>query len=126
MGNRGEGSGGLQRRPPSGDSGSVVVISRQYRKEGFLRNLDRANHFHPLLTGLLLLQQLPLAGDVATVSLGGDVLAQGLDGLARDDATADGGLQRDLEHLPRDQLLERLDDVATAIVGRVLVDDDTE
>ena len=45
-----------------------------------------------------------LRRDVAAVALGDDVLAQRLHGLAGDDARADGGLDRHLEHLPRDQL----------------------
>src|ERR1700733_15464494 len=48
----------------------------QYGQEGFLRNLHRADLLHALLAFLLLLQQLALARDVATVALGGDVLAQ--------------------------------------------------
>ena len=70
------------------------------------RDLDPADHLHPLLALLLLLEQLALAGDVAAVALGEHVLADGADGLAGDDPGADGGLDRHLELLPRDQLLE--------------------
>ena len=37
--------------------------------------------------------------DVAAVAFGGDVLAEGLDGLTGDDAAADGGLDGDLEEV---------------------------
>src|SRR5581483_9905532 len=83
-----------------------TVITRQDGDEGFLRNLHGTHHLHPLLAFLLLLQQLPLTGDVTAVALGEDVLADGADGLAGDDPGADGGLHRHLEVLPRDQLLE--------------------
>src|SRR3546814_7151514 len=45
---------------------------------------------------------------VAAVAFGQHVLAQGRDGLARDDAAADRRLDGDLEHLPRDEILEPL------------------
>src|SRR3546814_15448828 len=51
---------------------------------------------HALLAGLLLFQQLPLAGDIAAVALRRHVLAQGGDGLARDHLAADGSLDGDL------------------------------
>jgi hypothetical protein len=57
----------------------------------------RADGLHPLLALLLLLEQLALAGHVAAVALGGDVLAEALDGLAGDDLAADGALEGDLE-----------------------------
>ena len=49
---------------------------------------------HALLALLLLLQKLALAGDVAGVAFRSDVLGQGRDDLARDDAAADRGLDR--------------------------------
>src|SRR3712207_6914720 len=67
------------------------------RDEGFLGDLDPPHHLHPLLALLLLLEQLALAGDVTAVALGEHVLADGADVLARDDARADGGLDRHLE-----------------------------
>src|SRR5438093_7841903 len=70
----------------------------------FLRDLDLADTLHPLLAFLLLLEQLALARDVAAVALGEHVLAQRLHRLARDDAAADGRLDRHLEHLPRNEL----------------------
>jgi hypothetical protein len=44
---------------------------------------------------------------IAAIALGGHVLAQGANGFARDDhLAADGRLDRDLEHVPRDQLFQ--------------------
>src|SRR6476661_11274766 len=78
----------------------------QCRDERLGRDLDAADVLHPLLAGLLLLEQLALAADVAAVALGEDVLADRPDVLAGDDARADGGLDGHLVLLPRDELLE--------------------
>src|SRR5688500_20380588 len=51
---------------------------------------------------------ISLAGDVAAVALGGDVLAEGVDGGAGDDLAADGALDGDLELLLGDCLGEAL------------------
>src|SRR5687767_5291115 len=71
--------------------------------EGFLRDIDAADRLHPLLTFLLPLEQLPLAGDVTAVALGEHVLADGADVLAGDDAGADGRLDGHLVLPPRDE-----------------------
>src|SRR5437764_5058184 len=101
-------------------------INLQNREKRLLRDLHLADALHPLLPLFLLLEELALAGDVAAVALGEDVLAQRLDGLAGDDAVADGGLQRHLEHLPGDELLHLLDEHLAAGEGLVLVDDQRE
>src|SRR5262249_45602200 len=69
--------------------GALLAFHLQDGEERLLRNFDRPHLLHSLLARLLLLQQLPLSGDVAAVALGEDVLAQRLDGLARDDVRAD-------------------------------------
>src|SRR5688572_2010571 len=67
-------------------SGPVMSFSqREDGQERFLRDLDRSHLFHALLSFLLLLEELALAGDVPAVTLGGDVLTKRLHGLARDD-----------------------------------------
>ena len=81
---------------------------------------------HALLTLLLLLEELALAGDVATVALGRYVLAQRLDRLARHDSPTDGGLDRDVEHVTRDLLPEGLTEVAAADFGHAPVADRRE
>src|SRR6478736_3072563 len=72
-------------------------------QECFLRNLDAADRLHPLLSRLLLFEELALARDVAAIAFGQNVLAQRLDALAGDDLSADRRLDRDVEHLARDQ-----------------------
>src|SRR5215207_9161369 len=83
----------------------ATAIHLQHGEECLLRDLDRPDLLHPLLALLLLLEQLPLAGDVAAVELRGDVLAQRLDGLAGDHVRADRRLHGDVEKLPRDRVL---------------------
>src|SRR3954471_8021292 len=82
-----------------------------------LRDLHAADLLHPLLAFLLLFEQLALARDVAAVALGEDVLAQRLYRLAGDHAPADRRLNRDLEHLARDQLAHFRCQRPAALVG---------
>src|SRR6266487_6907695 len=111
-------------KPPWG--ARRLLVDAQDGQEGLLRDVDRPHPLHALLALLLLLEELALAGDVAAVALGEDVLAEGLDGLAGDDPGADGGLDRHLEHLPRDHLPHLLDEGLAPGEGRVLVDDQRE
>src|SRR5689334_15955320 len=74
--------------------------------KGGLRDFDLPELAHPLFALFLLFEKLAFAGDVAPVAFGEHVLAQGLDGLARDDAAADRRLDRDGEELARDQILQ--------------------
>src|SRR3954471_22866344 len=87
----------------------TLAVERQDGQEHLLGHLDRPDDLHALLALLLLLEQLALARDVAAVALGEHVLALGLDGLARDDARPDRGLDRHVEELPRDHLPQPLD-----------------
>src|SRR5438552_10223773 len=112
----------------AGASGRVSVsfIGRsalEDRQERLLRHLDLADLLHALLALLLILEQLALARDVAAVALGGDILAHGLDGLARDDAAPDGGLDGDLVELPRDDAAELFRQRLALLVGLVAVGD---
>src|SRR5262249_4844924 len=84
---------------------SQLSIDFPHRQNRLLRVLPLPHPLHPAFSFLLLLEELALARDVAAVALGEHVLAQRLDRLARDHAVADRGLQRHLEHLPRDELL---------------------
>src|SRR5882757_9108961 len=81
-------------------------VGGQRRDEGLLRNFHPPNGLHPLLAFLLLLEKLALAGDVTAVALAKHVLADGPDVLARNDSRTDRGLDRHLELLARDELLE--------------------
>src|SRR3954452_13593187 len=98
----------------------------QDRQEGLLGDLDGPHALHPLLPFLLLLEELPLAGDVATVALRKHVLAHGPDRLPGHDVGADGGLDRHLEHLARDQLAQLVDELAPRELRAVAVDDEAE
>src|SRR2546425_4910258 len=102
------------------------LVNLEHRQEGFLRDLDRAHLLHALLSFLLFLQELALAGDVATVALGRHVLAERPDRLPRDDLGADGRLDHDLEQLPRDELPQLLGELAAPLVGLVAVNDHAE
>src|SRR4029077_3010304 len=73
-------------RTPPPPSQQALLVDLQHRQERLLRHPDPPDLLHPLLARFLLLQQLLLAGDVATVELCGDVLAQRLDRLPGKDA----------------------------------------
>src|ERR1700677_3066916 len=114
-------------RHRGGHQPSVSVVTQaQRRDEGLLGHLDPADVLHLLLALFLLLEQLALAGDVAAVALGQHVLALGLDRLAGHDAPADGGLDRDVEHLARNELPQLLGHLAPVGVGRGPVHDGRE
>src|SRR5215208_3693823 len=98
-------------------SPSSIVAEFEHGEERLLGHLDPTDLLHPPLALLLLLEQLPLAADVAAVALGGDVLAEGLDRLAGDDLRADGGLDRHVVLLARDLLAQPLGEHLALVVG---------
>ena len=79
--------------------GGRSVFGFEDGDEGFLGDGDFSELLHALFAFLLLFEEFALAGDVAAVALGGDVLAEGADGGARDDLRAQGGLDGDGELL---------------------------
>src|SRR6478735_6751891 len=97
----------------------LPLVHAEHRQERLLRDLDRPDPLHALLAFLLFLEQLALAGDVATVTLGQHVLAHRAHALAGDDIAADGRLDRDLEHLAGDELLESLGQLTAHGLGLV-------
>src|SRR3954470_10717533 len=101
-------------------------VDLQHREKRLLRNLHRSHLLHALLSLLLLLEELALARDVAAVALGKNILAERLDAGARDDFGSDRRLNRNLEELARNEVLELVGDLAAPLVGLVLVDDDAE
>src|SRR5262245_7913235 len=103
-----------------------LVIYLEHSQESFLWNFNLADALHALLALLLLFEQLALARDVAAVTFGQDVFAQGLDRLAGDDARADGRLDRHLEQLPWNELAHLFDQRAPARVGGVFMHDQRE
>src|SRR3979411_200239 len=84
------------------------TIHLQRGNKSLLRDVDLAELPHLLLAFLLLLQKLAFAGYVAAVAFCGDVLAQRAHRFARDYLAADRGLDRNLEHVRRDQFLHLL------------------
>src|SRR5262249_17956352 len=98
-------------------------LDLQRCQKRFLRNLHLAQLFHALLAFLLPAQQLALARDVAAIAFGHDVLAKGPYDLACDDAATNGGLDDDLEHLPRNEVFEAVAQLTPPIIGLVAVDD---
>src|SRR2546422_242561 len=102
------------------------LVNLEHREERFLRDLHGAHLLHPLLSFLLLFEQLALARDVAAVALGGHVLAQRPDRLARDHLGPDRCLDHDLEQLSRNQVLELLGDLAAPLVRLITMDDNAE
>src|SRR5216684_4551640 len=90
-----------------------ALVKLEHRHECFLRDLDRTHPLHPSLSFFLLLEQLALAGDVAPVALGQDILAHRRYRLARDHLTADGRLDRHFVQLAGNDRLERLAQLPT-------------
>ena len=84
-------------------------------QEGFLGDVYAAYPLHALLAFLLLFEELALAGDVAAIAFGEDVFAHGGDVFAGDHAAADGGLERDFEHLAGNQFSQAADEFAAAL-----------
>src|SRR6478672_4783964 len=106
--------------------GGLFLPHAQSSNKRLLRNADAPVLPHSFLPLLLLLEQLALPGRVAAVAFGGDVLAQRRDGLARDDLAADRGLDRDLEQVAGDEVLQALAHAAAARLGIAAVDDHRE
>src|SRR5438067_13187000 len=66
-----------------------LLIHLQHRQERFLRNLDAADFFHPLLAFFLFLEQLALTRDITAVAFRDHVLANRFHSFARDYFRAD-------------------------------------
>src|SRR3974390_410816 len=80
-------------------SGELIGVHFQRGDKSFLRDLDLAELAHLLFALFLLFEELALAGNVAAVAFRRHVLAQRLDGLARDDFAADRGLHGNLKQV---------------------------
>jgi len=65
----------LPARRVSGKRPFLVSVHLQRRDKGLLRDFHLAELAHPLLSGLLLVEQFALTAHVAAIALGGDVLA---------------------------------------------------
>src|SRR5271156_5469196 len=107
----------------AGSATIALLPDLEQGQESLLRNLDASDLLHPLLPFLLLLEQLAFSRDIAAVTLGGDVFAQRLDGFTRDDLGADRGLNRDFEHLARNQFAHLFAQRPAPFVGLVAMHD---
>src|SRR5208337_1667995 len=86
--------------------GASLIPQAQCGEERLLRDLHRADALHTALALLLFLEKLALSRDIAAIALCGDVLAQRFHVRARDDLGADCGLDRNVEHLAGNELLQ--------------------
>ena len=86
----------------------------------------RPMDFIRFLPSFCLFSSLFFSRDVAAIELGGDVLSVRLDVRAGDDLAADRRLDRHLEVLARDELLEFVGHLLAVVVGLVLVNDRAE
>src|ERR1051326_356450 len=86
----------------------------QHLNKRFLRDVHLADDLHAFLAFLLLLEQLALARDIATVAFRRHILPHGLHVFASDDLAADGRLDCHLIHLRRDYFLQFLGQETTA------------
>src|SRR5260370_16515056 len=102
----------------STDNQSSSLVGFQHRQERFLGDFDLADLLLAFFAGGLLGPELPLAGEVAAVALGGHILLDGSDGFAGDDASADGRLNGDLEQVAVDLAAQLLDHLAAAAAGK--------
>src|SRR5579872_3149263 len=91
----------------------------EHCQKSLLRNLYPPDALHSFLAFFLLFKQLSLARDVAAITLGEDVLSQRLHRLACDHAAPDRRLNRNFEHLSRNQLAHLRRQRTPAFVGRI-------
>lgn len=103
----------LQKGPPLRGSamkreGKLIRLRLEHSQKGTLGNRDRADHLHPLLSSLLLLEELSLPGDIPSVTFRRHVLPVRLDGASGNDLSANGTLDRNLERLARNLLFQPL------------------
>src|SRR5262245_66591059 len=100
-----------------------VLVHLERGNERLLRNLHLTELAHSLLALLLLLKKLALPRDVAAIALGEHVLAQRPDRFARAGAPADRRLDRNLEEVRWNELLELLaHGAAAALCARTMHD----
>ena len=99
-----------------GDGAGSVVRETEHGHKSRLGYFDPADLPHALFTLFLFFEQFAFAGDVASVALGSNVLADSLDRFAGDDLGSDGRLKRNVELLAGDQAAELLDDLLADVV----------
>lgn len=90
------------------DTDRMVSVKFQNGEEGFLRNLDRANLLHALLTFLLFFEKFALTGDVTAVTFRCNIFTDSLDCLAGNDFSSDCSLYGNIELLTRNKFFQFL------------------
>src|SRR5258705_10687760 len=98
----------------------------QYLDKGFLRYIDRAKRFHSFFAFLLFLEQFAFARDIAAITFGGNVFAQGADGFASDDFATDGPLDGDGILLAGDYFFQFGGQGSATALGLITMDDARE
>ena len=106
--------------------GGYTLIQFEDSEEGFLRHFDVTDLLHTFLTAFLFLEQFALTADITAVTLGEDIFADLLDGLAGNDLGSDSGLDSDVELLTRKEFFEFLTHATTEIDGIVAVGEGRE
>ena len=87
--------------------GSLPLVELQHRHKGFLRDFDRADHFHSAFLALLLLfEKFSFSSHIAAIALGQDILSERLHVCAGDDFAADSRLDGHGEHLAGNKLFQ--------------------
>src|ERR1700685_1778372 len=76
-----------------------VGIGSKGSDKCFLWDFNAANHLHPLLTLFLFVEELALTRDISAVTFSENIFADGANTFTGDNATADGGLNRNFELL---------------------------
>src|SRR5579872_4817920 len=116
----------VRRSASACDSSLRLSTDLQHRKKRLLRYFHVSELLHALLAFFLFLEEFAFAADIPAVALCQHVLAQRLDRGARNDGPADRRLDRDFEHLSRDQLMHLVDQLARAMIGVLAMHDDRE
>ena len=111
---------------PTKNSLIILAIVLENGQKGFLRNFDLADLHHAFFTGLLLFEELAFTRDVATITLGKDVLSDGIDRFARNDFATNGALNGDLELLAREGFTQPFADDARAFDGAVFMNQNAQ
>jgi hypothetical protein len=94
-------------------------IEFQNSQKGFLRNFNIPYLPHPFLSLLLFFKQFSFSGNVASITLCGNILTNSFHCFPRDDLSPDGCLNSYFILLARDILLQFFTELSSELVGIV-------
>ena len=100
-----------------------MLIEFEHCHKCALRHLHGSYLAHSLLALLLLFEQFALTRDITSITLGCNILANLLNCLTGNDFGAYCSLNRNIELLARDEVLQLDTHLAAEIIGIVLVDE---